>query len=88
MTIALNAEYKYRFENTNDHKSINVIKEISDYHYENRGLTDFAQAMPDKYKVPEDPVMAYRRFYVGEKIRFAKWTKRKIPYWVRDLEKL
>ena len=88
LTIALNAEYKYRFENTNDHKSINVIKEISNYHYENRGLTDFAQAMPDKYKVPEDPVMAYRRFYVGEKMRFAKWTKRKIPYWVRDLEKL
>ena len=88
LTIALNDEYKYRFENTNDHKSINVIKEISNYHYENRGLTDFAQAMPDKYKVPEDPVMAYRRFYVGEKMRFAKWTKRKIPYWVRDLEKL
>jgi hypothetical protein len=25
---------------------------------------------------------------VGEKMRFAKWTKRKIPYWVHDLEKL
>ena len=88
LTIALNAEYKYRFENINDHKSINVLKEISNYHYENRGLTDFAQAMPEKYKVPEDPILAYRRFYVAEKMSFAKWTKRKIPYWVHDLEKL
>ena len=65
-----------------------MLKEISNYRYENRGLTDFAQAMPEKYKVPEDPVMAYRRFYVGEKMRFAKWTKRKIPYWVAGLKKL
>ena len=88
LTIALNSEYKYRFENINDHKSITVLEKISGYHYENRGLTNFAQAMPEKYKVPEDPVLAYRRFYAGEKMHFAKWTKRKIPYWVRDLDKL
>ena len=33
----------------------------------NRGMTEFAQAMPDKYKVPGDAVKAYRNFYLGEK---------------------
>lgn len=28
-----------------------------------------AQAMPDQYRVPGDPVAAYRAYYVGEKAR-------------------
>ena len=37
--------------------------------------TPFAQAMPDKYKVPGDAVAAYRSYYLGEKVSFAKWKK-------------
>jgi hypothetical protein len=37
--------------------------------------------MPDKYKVPNDAITAYRNYYVGEKSRFAKWTNREIPVW-------
>lgn len=37
------------------------------------GLTPFAQAMPDKYK-NDDAVQAYRDYYIGEKLGFAKWT--------------
>lgn len=88
LTIALNVEYKYRFEKTSDHKSIAVLEEISDYQYENRGLTEFAQAMPEIYKVPGDPVSAYRQFYLGEKMHFAKWTRRRIPAWVCERAKL
>jgi hypothetical protein len=43
-------------------------------------LTDFAQAMPEEYK-HEDAVEAYRRFYVGEKARFARWTDTPVPTW-------
>jgi hypothetical protein len=32
----------------------------------------FPQAMPERYRGP-DPVAAYRRYYVGEKARFATW---------------
>ncbi|MGW8227285.1 MAG: pyrimidine dimer DNA glycosylase/endonuclease V, partial [Gammaproteobacteria bacterium] len=88
LAIALNAEYKYRFERISDHKSIAVLEEIEDFQYENRGLTEFAQAMPEKYKVPGKPVLAYRQFYLGEKIHFAKWTKRSLPFWVRSRAKL
>jgi len=42
--------------------------------------------MPEKYKVPRDPIKAYRQFYVGEKLAFAKWTKRVIPYWVTSMK--
>ncbi len=82
LAIALNAEYRFRFEKESDHKSIFVLDDLSGCEYINRGLTEFAQAMPDKYKVPGNAVKAYRQFYVGEKMRFAKWTKRSIPEWV------
>ena len=52
--------------------------------FESLGLTEFAQAMPEKYKVSGDPVSAYRGFYVGEKLRFAKWTRRIRPAWIED----
>jgi len=84
LTITLNNEYRFRFEKDVDHKSTSVLGQIDRYVYESRGLTAFAQAMPNIYKVPEDPVKAYRQFYAGEKMSFAKWTKRSIPYWVGD----
>jgi hypothetical protein len=84
LAFALNTEYQFRYEKDSDHKSISVIHEISNYDYENRGLTEFAQAMPDQYKVPGDAVKAYRQFYRGEKMKFAKWTKRRVPEWVHQ----
>jgi len=38
--------------------------------------------MPEQYKVPGDAVTAYRQFYLAEKMGFAKWTRRNLPYWV------
>ena len=46
------------------------------------GLTPFAQAMPNQYKDPDNPVSAYRHFYRAEKSVFAKWTKREMPDWL------
>lgn len=46
-------------------------------------LTPFAQAMPEKYKNP-DAIIAYRNYYLGEKKRFAKWTKRNVPDWYSE----
>lgn len=82
LALALNTEYRFRYERDTDHKSISVLNEITNCIYEDRGLTEFAQAMPDKYKVPGDAVKAYRQFYLGEKMQFAKWTKRSVPEWV------
>ncbi len=84
LAFALNTEYRLRFEKDTDHKSISVINEISSIDYDNRGLTEFSKAMPDKYKIAGDAVKAYRQFYVGEKMKFAKWTKRSIPEWALE----
>jgi hypothetical protein len=44
-------------------------------------LTEFAQAMPEQYKVPGDAVAAYQAYYIGEKWEFAQWTRRPAPEW-------
>ncbi len=82
LALALNQEYRWRFDKSCDHKSIAVLEQIKDYHYEDIGLTEFAQAMPDQYKCPGSAVTAYRRFYIGEKLGFAKWSKRDMPAWI------
>lgn len=46
-----------------------------------KGLTPFAQAMPEKYKC-EDVVQAYRNYYMGDKRIMARWTSpATIPDW-------
>ncbi|WP_133406513.1 pyrimidine dimer DNA glycosylase/endonuclease V [Parashewanella tropica] len=82
LAVELNNEYRYRFDKANDHKSISVLPELEEFKYERKGLTPFPQAMPEKYKNINDAVLAYRQFYIGEKMQFAKWTKRKIPFWI------
>jgi hypothetical protein len=44
------------------------------------GQTPFAQAMPDQYR-DIDPVLAYRRYYLGSKAEICKWTNREVPAW-------
>lgn len=42
----------------------------------------FPQCMPEQYKIPNDPVQAYKNYYIGEKKKFAKWNKgREAPGW-------
>jgi hypothetical protein len=42
--------------------------------------TTFPQAMPDECK-HDNPVVAYRKYYIEHKKRFAKWTSREVPGW-------
>ncbi|MCH1919603.1 pyrimidine dimer DNA glycosylase/endonuclease V [Shewanella sp. A3A] len=84
LTYALNDEYRYRFDKAVDHKSIAVLRQIETLQYARRGLTPFPQAMPEPFKVAGDAVQVYRSFYIGDKLRFAKWTKRPLPQWFVD----
>lgn len=43
-------------------------------------ITPFAQAMPEQYK-DKNAVVAYRKYYIGEKTRFAKWSYTEEPEW-------
>jgi hypothetical protein len=82
---ALNREYLYRYRTAENHSSLAVVDQIEGMNFESTGLTDFPQAMPEQYKVPGDPVQAYRNFYVGEKLQFARWTRRRRPAWIAEI---
>ncbi|MBX9607374.1 MAG: hypothetical protein K2Y51_14200 [Gammaproteobacteria bacterium] len=83
LALALNREYRFRYQRDRDHASIAVLAALEGMLYPDHGRTPFAQAMPDEYKVPGDAVRAYRAFYRGEKARFATWTRRATPRWMR-----
>ena len=86
-THELSNEYTYRYGKT--HKAHDLtqwfVSNIPRYIITNgEARTPFAQAMPDQYKVTDDAVSAYRNYYLGEKKRFAKWSKRNIPEWYSE----
>jgi|MDSW01.2.fsa_nt_gb hypothetical protein len=43
--------------------------------------TPVPQCMPEPYKVKDDPVAAYRQFYVKDKSSFASWKYTFAPSW-------
>ena len=78
--VALNDEYGYRYGKS--HKSVHdvILKLPEPVSIPRRGLTPFAQAMPDPYKVEGDAVAAYRKYYLMDKGNFAVW-KLETPQW-------
>ena len=80
LAIYLNEEFCWRYGRSVNHKSADVIKGLRPPLIESKGLQQHPQCMPDQYKVPNDPISAYRAYYIGEKT-FAKWTKREVPEW-------
>lgn len=80
--LALCNEYTLRYNKT--HKSQQIIEWCQQFGGKpiKTGLTPFAQAMPDKYK-NDNAIFAYRDYYIGEKLSFAKWKEpAKIPFWI------
>ena len=80
---ALCDEYTYRYGKR--HAALSVIDAVSEHEdaisYSDRGLLPFVKCMPDEF-FDEDPVQAYRNFYIGDKSRFARWRKaRPEPAW-------
>ena len=44
-------------------------------------LTPFALAMPDEYKISDDPVLCYRQYYKLGKAHLANWRNTDAPPW-------
>jgi hypothetical protein len=81
----LGEEFSYRYDK--EHASMRVIKVAglmkSLITYTEKGLTPFAQAMPNQYQ-ESDVVKAYRRYYKYEKTQLLTYTKRGLPQWLKD----
>lgn len=82
LTRGLLDEYTLRYNKI--HKCEEVYRVISDciehVEWSRMELTPFALAMPD-YCRCDEPVDSYRKFYLNEKKRFAKWKTREPEWW-------
>ena len=84
-TAELFAEYTRRFHKV--HEAERMFERVRNVPFavpDRNQLTPFVQVMPEKYKGP-DPIEAYRKYYVAEKLRLASWRRGSPPpYWVPD----
>lgn len=84
----LSDEYTHRYGKY--HKSWEKLHKVLDVRP--RGLpwkrahTPFARAMPDQYKLFDDPIDSYRMYYAVEKADILQYTKRDKPQWLKDLQ--
>ncbi len=78
---ALCAEYTFRYKKI--HKCESIINFCRKYYiyFPCDRMTDFAMAMPDKYKC-SNPILAYRKFYNLDKRHLHSWTDRPTPRWI------
>ena len=83
LALSLNDEYGYRYGGKT-HKSIEVVLKLPDIDLPSKGLTPFAQAMPDEYK-NEDAVIAYRNYYNQDKKHLLSWKYRRTSEWINQL---
>lgn len=88
---AMHDEWKYRNDHPTYklHKSYEMAMYLKQHHpssdkFEKKGLTPFAQAMPNEFK-HDDPIIAYRQYYQkdDQKRRIGTWKKRDRPYWYK-----
>ena len=83
---ALHEEYKYRYGEDKVHKSYLVSTILPLPCLPKIGMTPFAQAMPEKYK-NNDPIKAYRDYYINEKYKIVSWKHCTKPYWFKNIAK-
>jgi len=83
--LALCYEYKYRYNKNHKCYPIIVLANLNRPQFKiyTTYISKPPLAMPDKYK-SENYVRSYRDYYLGEKMKFAKWTKRNIPFWIKE----
>jgi hypothetical protein len=80
--LALGHEYNRRYQKV--HACFPVIKWLAfnreRVEFPKYKMTEFALAMPDEYKT-DDVVESYRRYYVADKLTFARWNYSQVPDW-------
>jgi hypothetical protein len=87
--MALNEEYKKRYNHTEDHLAIQKLGQVLAHPPKNAKLNKIATeptpAMPEHCKVDGDAVASYRNYYILEKKRFATWkSPAKVPEWYKE----
>lgn len=78
-------EYTKRYKKLHKCETIYqwVVNNRNSLKFTQKERTSFVQAMPEKYR-STDVVEAYRNYYNGEKLGFAKWKYSQKPEWVQE----
>jgi hypothetical protein len=81
--LAICKEFEKRFGHA--HASSVILEHAAVYAplFDLVPMTQFVQVMPQQYVVPDNPVAAYRNYYLADKRRFATWKNVDPPYWWR-----
>lgn len=83
---ALSNEYTYRYNKL--HKSAIIVDRAVDYLIPIDDVfwatTNPVQCMPSVYKIKENPILAYRNYYLGAKKHLLSYTRREIPSWIQE----
>lgn len=77
----LMTEYTHRYGKIHACSKLGVLLGSLPKNISMRPFTEPTPAMPEQYKVPGDSVTSYRNYYIHDKERIAKWTKRDMPKW-------
>ena len=79
--VSLMNEYTHRYGKHHATERLRWILRISPINIDkDASFTDPPQCMPETCK-GGDTVSAYQTYYILEKSRFARWTKRSVPEW-------
>jgi hypothetical protein len=85
--IALNNEFKKRYNKQVDHLTIQKIGKILEDAPKRLPVRDAKEptpAMPDECKIPGDVVASYRKYYIMKKKDFATWRSPAVmPDWFK-----
>ena len=87
--VALNEEYKFRYNKTKNHLSFAKLKDLLRRPPMriplNKKFTEPPICMPDEYKISGDVVESYRKYYIMKKKEFATWKEPAyIPMWFKE----
>ena len=83
--MELYEEYQFRFNKPDKHqraKNIFMFAIENPPDLPNIGLTRFAEAMDDCYKISDSPIINYRNYYSKAKNHLFQWKNRPQPHWL------
>jgi hypothetical protein len=77
-------EYTYRYGKRHACEKYQDVLYVLPINILDRYFTEPTPAMPDYCKVSGNSIASYHKYYINEKVSFAKWKNREVPLWFRE----
>jgi hypothetical protein len=86
LITGLNDEYRKRYNKDVNHKSFDAVRDLPEPDLDDGNCSMPALAMPDVYKISEDPVICYRSYYAYGKEKLLNYTRSFQPEWIEEYQ--